>query len=698
MGGKCTRCGEKMATGSKFCVSCGTSVHDANVKCIHCGAAVTDKSRFCTSCGKQVAGVCPEPGCNAELTPGARFCPNGHQLVDETAHTRQGRWSREPGVFAHRFEAQDLGKRLESGVRDPFAEKLIKAKDKWLHTLIKEGYNTFWQFLFGHTFAIEEGTRGVFFQNGKMIGVLEPGAHGYDDLPTRLSGLKPNLGFTVLFVSVADVELPIQALDLRTKDEQKTNALISLVLRLEDPLAFFINIMQGREMISNGDLSERMRMEVESILQPVIVDCGVDELYGNHDLKMRMEDELNTRLTGSLERYGLKAQQIQFVRFSDDQFEEIREIRSDNIRQGAKNTAELRRAEVVREHQLKYANFDAKVREGMTDVRMQNWRTKEDYRQFLMQMAHEADVKDILRKNEFDELVRQYDENKEDHDKCREHVNKTLDIQRARDRLADKADYVREDIKLQGELGDLADMKREQAIRDKRERKLADIELEEKEAESDIRRDMKEAEAGLQIVERMKATKQKEKDEEQRRKQEWLSSLNNASLEALVAAADTPEQAAVLGELKKTEILKGMTEEQILAMAAEKSDAVSLAFAEKFKSSASEETQKKMEELAERRLEDMRDSNEKMAEMQKENARMLMELMQTALKTNRDVATDAAKGTGGPSVIYPPAGSGAAIVSGSVQPSSSPRQVACSACGTQAASGSAFCPECGNRF
>jgi len=72
---KCSKCGEEIPEGAKFCLSCGQKVEDPKddsmVKCPKCGASVP-KGKFCLECGFKFNTNCSK--CGAELIPGAKFC------------------------------------------------------------------------------------------------------------------------------------------------------------------------------------------------------------------------------------------------------------------------------------------------------------------------------------------------------------------------------------------------------------------------------------------------------------------------------------------------------------------------------------------------------------------------------------------------------------------------------------------------
>ncbi|MFI5317168.1 MAG: zinc-ribbon domain-containing protein, partial [Myxococcota bacterium] len=57
---RCSRCGNELLPGKKFCVACGAP---AQVPCANCGAPVEPGWRFCPDCGRELAASpAPAPG------------------------------------------------------------------------------------------------------------------------------------------------------------------------------------------------------------------------------------------------------------------------------------------------------------------------------------------------------------------------------------------------------------------------------------------------------------------------------------------------------------------------------------------------------------------------------------------------------------------------------------------------------------
>ena len=70
-GSPCSKCGESVADGAKFCPKCGTATGNT---CPHCKTPVKANAKFCPECGKPLSNTCKE--CGASLSAKAKFCPD----------------------------------------------------------------------------------------------------------------------------------------------------------------------------------------------------------------------------------------------------------------------------------------------------------------------------------------------------------------------------------------------------------------------------------------------------------------------------------------------------------------------------------------------------------------------------------------------------------------------------------------------
>ena len=90
---QCTKCGNELKPGARFCTKCGTPVSapvdqmksaSQSMTCTKCGSELKPGARFCTKCGTPVSAPVEQmksasqsmscPKCGKALKPGARFC------------------------------------------------------------------------------------------------------------------------------------------------------------------------------------------------------------------------------------------------------------------------------------------------------------------------------------------------------------------------------------------------------------------------------------------------------------------------------------------------------------------------------------------------------------------------------------------------------------------------------------------------
>ena len=90
---QCTKCGNELKPGARFCTKCGTPVSapvdqmksaSQSMTCTKCGSELKPGAKFCTKCGTPVSAPVDQmksssqsmscPKCGKALKPGARFC------------------------------------------------------------------------------------------------------------------------------------------------------------------------------------------------------------------------------------------------------------------------------------------------------------------------------------------------------------------------------------------------------------------------------------------------------------------------------------------------------------------------------------------------------------------------------------------------------------------------------------------------
>jgi len=79
-GPPCSKCGQPVPAGVKFCGNCGTPAGPKTVPCVKCEKPIPEGTKFCPECGSPQESKCPK--CEAPLKPGAKFCPECGQKIE----------------------------------------------------------------------------------------------------------------------------------------------------------------------------------------------------------------------------------------------------------------------------------------------------------------------------------------------------------------------------------------------------------------------------------------------------------------------------------------------------------------------------------------------------------------------------------------------------------------------------------------
>ena len=161
-----------------------------------------------------------------------------------------------------------------------------------------------------------------------------------------------------------------------------------------------------------------------------------------------------------------------------------------------------------------------------------------------------------------------------------------------------------------------------------------------------------------------------------------MQSMETVSLHTLIAVAPG-EKAPLLAELARTEALKSLSVEQILAIASEKSPELGGALAEMARGDNDQ-----AKEMYERLMAEQKDSAADMRQTQREMAQTMQDMFNKALESQAQVISAFAQGGSSPGQVQP---------GGTPSPSAQPqRVVVCRRCQQESPVATRYCPNCGD--
>jgi len=231
----------------------------------------------------------------------------------------------------------------------------------------------------------------------------------------------------------------------------------------------------------------------------------------------------------------------------------------------------------------------------------------------------------------------------------------------------------RETARLDAELAQAVEAKRTAQER-LNQQELVQMELQRQASEQEMA--FKAEETGLDL-------RLRELRDQHQRELDSMQSMDTMSLHTLIAVVPG-EKAPLLAELARTEALKSLSPEQILAIASEKSPELGGALAEMAAQGGSEQAKAMYERL----LEEQKGAAAEMRDSQREMTETMREMFNKALETQAQVASAFAQGAGQAAQAQTPA---------AAAPGAAPqRVVVCRRCLQESDTGTRYCPNCGD--
>ncbi len=323
----CTKCGAKVKKAAKFCSKCGTTPANGWWKCTNCKKWVGAGSEFCWSC----------------KTP---------MHVESRGALEGGKWSREQGVFAERFEIADLTPLLTRGL------------------------------------TIDTGCSAMILSEGALKEVLGAGHYTLDSVASRISRWGTPSPKSVILMDSAEVGVPLRVNNLRTKED--------LPVEFYGEVVFLFNPNQAESFIQNGlkaerkltvdNVSEMLANEARFILSSHCQENTIEDLIKDPIRRLALEDRLIDELSQVLPSLGIELIRLGGCDFTGPDYEKLR--------------AQSGELETTR----RKLELDQRMRELVTSNTMGEMKSEADMEEYVAQLAQERDIGDEDRSHELNLL------------------------------------------------------------------------------------------------------------------------------------------------------------------------------------------------------------------------------------------------------------------------------------------------------
>jgi hypothetical protein len=641
---KCATCGGGVPAGSKFCPQCGAGSPGGRVACGHCGTLVKADAKFCLNCGTRTAAA-----------------PAG-DLADN-------RWVRRPGEFARRVDAAAVD------------------------------VNTWWK---GRELTVEHGTRALVFQAGAFRGEVGPGRYDMGGFLAKLNHFMVDQGMVAILVDAGDVPVDLAADGLRTADGFDVAARARVVMRVQNPEAFFVNRMKGRARVlaqpdpaggpgDGDDVRSALAGEARMAMAAIVARYPAEALAADPAVRGQIEGALRDALGVTFYRLGLELVQLRFIDFDGERYRQVARRRADlgaaeveggieaqaardaGRRGHARARDQLTTDRAAADVRADRGQLNRRLRELLTQERMDQFKGEADFEQFVQQAQHEMGMSGVVRGQEMARLKERFQV-----DRDRESLLRRIEIEGVtndakREQLWQE---LASDERIQDEL-DRRRLQRElESARSELDRRKISLEMErlahaERLRQADVEADLeqKKAASGVETLRRVKEMEAEEDRRAVELEQQRLASRGPASAAALLSIVNGPAADKIL-ELERLRAREKMSPEQMLAMAATASPDAAAALASRY--AADGKGSAVGADLLAQQLKDAR-------ETAAEHAGRMERLMGTAMQEMGQVATSRAR----------PADQ---------QPATAARPIgSCARCGSSLNLHDVFCNRCGQK-
>jgi len=684
--------GHENKEGAKFCYKCGERLEGGQINCPHCNAELDSKAKFCNKCGKSVR--------------------------DEFKGLK---WQREVDDFATRVDVESLESAFQQGIIVEHGTRALMLKDGALSATLEPGRYDLKSFVQALRDSVVKGAGSV------VSGVTSFFSKAAAESVDKTVELMVTNNCTIILVDAGDVELQLNMTGIKTKDPLDIDVTCKVIAQIENPAFFFTNVIKGRKNFLISELRSSLYNELDNALKEAVGKKSVTDLNYDLSLKKQFEVSVENHLRTTFQRNGLNFIQLRTVDYNFKAYNKIKGIYEETFLLISEEEAKLQQRkrlfDVYDQTQLqdiieqgKEVEYREKRQKVWADMRalvnsdkMNEIKSADDLEAFI----HEIDKGKLLRDDEVQELMNTFKQS----NMRREFILKKIELEQGLE--AQRIQMVGREENILAEWEVQAKKTRRELEEKIRNQKDENIHIRSEHVENattgstiaDITRDTRDKDAtldkkidlskldverekmnmGVEALARMKEMKAKEKREEMNIATERLERLSKVGIEALIAGSDQ-EQAKILAELKKTETLKGMTEDQILAMGAANSPELAKAFQEKYKGLSAEKQEQLYKEMMSQKDTSMK---------------VMQEMFNKALDTQKDATVGVAQGG---RVVYPPHGvpgyppggggtGGPGFYNVNMGAGGGgPEVVICSKCKSKVATGVKFCDNCGNEM
>ena len=692
----CSKCGNEVAEGKKFCGKCGNPMGAAapasagGVICSKCGAPVTPGKKFCGKCGTPVvstpstgSGTAEMDGKSAEMVQSAGFI----------------HWNILPGQLAVKIDEKDI-----MGYKD------CKG------------------------FVVQDGTKAVFFADGVLAGELAGGKYPFKDMGIQQDGavkafFKKIAGFftgkgyslidnaaSIVIVLIRDTSFPLifTEKDMPTAGV-RTEVAVHALAKISNIIQFYKGMLLDSSFVSFEKVAASLQVAVRTILEETVNGVDPDSISSNAQMRQSILSSLQTKVS---EIYPyITVENVLRLTATNTELEEIRKMREElyisekELVELSKRNNFLNRLNDEKNQQfLHEAQSAADFTAAMGKIDQQNLLTEDEKAKFADMLYWQRKLREAQNADEGNAALSKLEQN----GLLREEEIATLKADIAqRGKLKDLTDgQALAMLTLQNNMAlDAQKLQWEMEIGNKRflnqmDRQKIQDDYADSRRRAEMNLDKEEMQNQMELLRQAQAIRQEREDAEHRRKMEE----ENAARAHEVTMTGMSQQ----HEEEMRRMFQNMSAEQIMAANPDITPEVAAAFAEKFKNQNAQaqidmanqhsaDIQRIMEQNSAQQNATMQQMMAMMGQMfagQQAQKQAEIDSVRKDANEHQDrmeniIKTQATAAYGAAGKIFAPAAKQVVNNNNSTARKDMPQGNACPNCGAELEESASFCGECG---
>ena len=109
---------------------------------------------------------------------------------------------------------------------------------------------------------------------------------------------------------------------LKTREGFSVELRVDLYFQVDGNMDFVNNVLRGRTVLREQDLVEKIRGPLENVLQSVVRDIAINDLYGKMEIRDQIRNEAKNKLAPTFSAWGLRLYRVEGFQWNLGSYEE----------------------------------------------------------------------------------------------------------------------------------------------------------------------------------------------------------------------------------------------------------------------------------------------------------------------------------------------------------------------------------------